>query len=349
MKIIMVAGGSGGHIYPALSLARALKEKGHEISFIGSDSRMEKDAIPEAGFPFTGLKMEITGSGLIQNLKSFTSLFFAYFKCKNLVKDADMVIGFGNYISVPVILAGKRLKKKTVIHEQNSFVGRANRFLDQKVDLIICCYKENLKQFKNKNIAVLGNPQESIAAKVEKDESLISEIGLDKNKKTVLIFYGSLGSETLFNITSDLIKSKPDYQIVYACGSRYIDSSKDLNSEKVKVVEKLDGVKWMKVADVLVSRAGATTLAEICASGIASILIPSPFVPNNHQYYNAKALSDNEAAILIEEKDLSVEILNENIEKLLNDEELNSTFRKNALALANPNAIYDSIERLENL
>ena len=149
MKIAMVAGGTGGHIYPAIALAEELQNKGHDITFIGSNDRMEKDVIPTSGFKYIGLDVYTTRGGVGQKVKSLLSIADAYKKCLSILKGFDMAIGFGNYISIPVMEAAIKLKLKTIIHEQNSFVGRANRVLDNKVDLIIGSYEENLKQFKS--------------------------------------------------------------------------------------------------------------------------------------------------------------------------------------------------------
>ena len=140
MKIIFVAGGTGGHIYPALTLANELKNRGHEILFIGSSSRMEKDAVPSAGFKYIGLDVSIPKGNIFNKAKPFFSLVGAYNKCKDLVKGYDAAIGFGNYISLPVMLAAKKLGLKTIIHEQNSFAGKANLYLDTKMDYVICSY-----------------------------------------------------------------------------------------------------------------------------------------------------------------------------------------------------------------
>jgi len=349
MKIVMVAGGSGGHIYPALSLADALKRRGHEISFIGSSDRMEKDVIPQHGYPFTSLKVEPSGS-FIENIISVYTMFIGYFKAKKMLQGIDMVIGFGNYISVPVILAAKKLGIKTLIHEQNSFAGRANLFLDEKVDLVIASYEESLKQFKNPHIEVLGNPQASVAARTIPNYDLLEEYNLDPDKETVLIFFGSLGSQTLMEVCLELFKRHDgSYQILYACGSRYIDICKDYNNENIRVVERIDGIKAMRVCSVFVSRAGATSIAEICATGTPSILIPSPYVPNNHQYYNASCLVDKQAALMLQEKDLNVDTLKLMIEGLLRDDDERMKIRINALGLANANVIEDIIERVEKL
>ncbi|MCR4632879.1 MAG: undecaprenyldiphospho-muramoylpentapeptide beta-N-acetylglucosaminyltransferase [Erysipelotrichaceae bacterium] len=352
MNIAIVAGGSGGHIYPALSLAEALREKGHRITFIGSNDRMEKDVIPERGFEYMGLDVYTTRGGIFQKIKSLASIVKAYFTCKKLLKGYDMAIGFGNYISVPVMEAAASLHLKTVIHEQNSFVGRANRLLDEKVDLIIGCYEENRKQFKNKNLLILGNPQSSKAYEVKQDKEVIRKLGLDPDKKTVVIFMGSLGSSSVNEKLLDFFPlCDGSYQIIYATGpSHYKEvTEKVKQSDHLKIFERIDGINVMKNASLLVCRAGATTLSEICAIGMPAVLIPSPFVPNNHQYYNGKALVDAGAAVMIEEKDLSGGKLKETIDSLIDDEEKLKALSKNASALGNPNVLTDIVKAIEEL
>ena len=352
MKIAMVAGGSGGHIYPALALAEGLKEKGHDITFIGSNDRMEKDVIPQNGFDYIGLDVVTTRGSVIQKIKSILSIVKAYFRCLKLLKGYDLAIGFGNYISIPVMMAAVKLKIKTIIHEQNSFVGRANRMLDRKVDLIIGCYEENKKQFANPNIRILGNPQSSKAYNLEKDPKVIEELGLDPNKKTVVIFMGSLGSSSVNEKLLDYFKLLDgSYQVVFATGASHYEKmlSEVKQNDYLKVFERIDGVNVMNNADLLICRAGATTLSEICAIGIPSILIPSPYVPNNHQYYNGKALVDKDAAVMIEEKDLSGDKLNDTVNALINDDERLKEISANDLKLGNPEVLNDIISEVENI
>ena len=350
----MVAGGSGGHIYPAVSLAKELINKGHDVTFIGANDRMEKDVIPGLGYKFIGLDTKTTRGGIKQKINSLLSIGDSYTKCLKILKgNCDMVIGFGNYISVPVILAARTLKIKVVLHEQNSFVGRANRMLDKMADLVIVSYQESIKQFKNPNTILLGNPQSSVASNVKKDTKVIEDLGLDSNKKTVVIFMGSLGSESVLNVILDYFKlidgTNVPYQVVYATGVKHYDKAKAYVRDNVAIFDKIDGATVMANSDLLVSRAGATTLAEITALGTASILIPSPYVPNNHQFYNAKALVDKDAAVMLEEKELNAYKLKEMIESLIEDDEARNIIGKNARALGNDNVVEDIIDRIEKL
>lgn len=352
MKIAIVAGGSGGHIYPALSLAEELEKRGHDITFIGSKDRMEKDVIPQHNFKYIGLDVYTTRGGVIQKIKSVLSIAQAEKKCEVLLAGFDMAIGFGNYISIPVMQAACKLKLKTIIHEQNSFVGRANRILDTKVDLIIGSYKENLKQFKNSNIKILGNPQSSKAYAIDKNPKVISDLGLDPNKKTVVIFMGSLGSSTVNAKLMEYFESLDgSYQVVYGTGKlNYEDAiSKSPKRDYLKIYESIDGINVMKNSTLLICRAGATTLSEIEAIGMPAILIPSPYVPNNHQYHNGKALVDCGAAIMIEEKDLTADLLRNKVSDIINDDKLLKSLSCNALKLGNPNVLEDIVKEIESL
>ena len=224
--------------------------------------------------------------------------------------------------------------------------------IDEKVDLIIGSYEENLKQFKNPNIAILGNPQSSKAYEVKEDKNVIKDLGLDPNKKTVVIFMGSLGSSSVNEKLIDYFAlTDGSYQIVYATGkSHYEETMQKVEAkDHIRIFERIDGVKVMKNASLLICRAGATTIAEICAIGMPSILIPSPFVPNNHQYYNGKALTDKDAAIMIEEKNLDPKMLNELVNSVINDEVKLKTLGDNARKMGNPNVLNDIVEAIEKL
>lgn len=352
MRIIIASGGTGGHIYPAITLAQALQKAGHKITFVGSTGRMEKDVIPAAGFDYIGLDMKIPGGSLINKANSFVSIVKSYYKCREIVKDYDLAIGFGNYISVPLVMAARNRGLKTVIHEQNSFAGKANKYLDQKADLVIGSYEENKKTFKNPHTLILGNPQSSKAFNIKKDPEVLLNLGLDPDKKTVVIFMGSLGSQTVNKVVIEYLNSlKGDYQVIYASGKQNYAKARAAVKKKdyICVKEAVDGVKVMANSSLLVSRAGATTLSEICAMGMPSILIPSPYVPNNHQFYNAMALIDKNAALLLEEKDLSPASLKAIIEKSINDEELLKSLHENAIKLSNPKVLDEIVKEIEKL
>ena len=348
MKYLICAGGTGGHIYPAITLANKLKELGHEITFIGSNQRMEKTLVPKYDFEFIGLDIN-NYNGIKGKLLGPISLIKNYIKANKIVRDYDVVIGFGNYVSLPVMYAAFHSKKKTVIHEQNSFPGKANMAIEKKCDLVIGSMEENLKYFKNPNTFILGNPQSS-TIKVIKDSAYLKSLGLDPAKKTVLIFFGSLGSMTLNETMKDIFKKYDfDFQILYAAGSSYISEYKNFEKENVKVMERVEGYKAMAESDLLISRAGASTIAEITSIGIPAILVPSPYVANNHQYYNALTLKNINAAEIILEKDLSADVLYNNICAFVNDSAKLEEMKNNALKLSNTDALDKIAEKILEL
>ena len=313
---------------------------------------MEKEIIPQQGFKYIGLDVETFSGNIFNKIKSLFSILRSKRKCSSYLRDYDIAIGFGNYISLPVILSALDLGLKTIIHEQNSFAGKANKFLDKKVDLVIGSYEENRKEFKNPNLLILGNPQGSNALKTLQSKNILTDIGLNPNKKTVIIFMGSLGSQTVNKIILDFFDLlNGDYQVVYATGEQNYNYviEKMPNKQFIKCFKIIDAVSFMKNATLIVSRAGATTISEICAIGIPSILIPSPFVPNNHQFYNAKSLVDKDAAIMIEEKDLDSSLLCKTINSIINDDNTLSKLSRNALSLGKPSSLDDIIKEIDKL
>ena len=326
MKVMMVAGGTGGHIYPAVALADILmaQEPGSEIIFFGSNDRLEAKIIPEKGYRFIGTDMESTSGGMIAKIRSALSLIKAeQYARKILMKEKpDICIGFGNYISVPFIRAAHKLHIPTMLHEQNSYAGKANMYLGKIADVIVGCYPSNLKQFPEEKVHLLGNPQATVAADAVYDPAILKQYGLDPERPFVLVMMGSLGSASVSKAIDEALPYlRDDFQVIIVAGksNSYDFTFKDRDS--VRVVDYVDGKVMLKGCALAVLRAGATTMAEICAIGCASILIPSPYVPNNHQYYNAKELADAGAAQLLEEKDMNAESLSTLINTLMEDKE----------------------------
>ena len=355
MKVCCVTGGTGGHIYPAIALMDKWKQMRPdiEILFIGNDDRMEAELIPSCGYAFKSLHT----SGLVGNAfakaRAVSQLLFAFQKSKRYLKEfkPDLVIGFGGYVSAPVILAATSLHIPTVIHEQNSIVGKSNQLVMKKVDKIITCYEKCNEVFPKEKIVLLGNPRGTIAKEALFDEVYFTSMGLKPDKKTILIMMGSLGSSSVNDLMKDALKGmNQDIQFLYVCGK---NNSDDLNlfenEENIHVVSYVDTLKVYSHIDGLICRAGATTIAEITALGIPSILIPSPYVAENHQFYNAKALVDKHAAYMVEEKDLNAKNLQKAIVDLFeNDDEMHSV-SKCAKELGKPDAAYDIIKECEKL
>ncbi len=343
MKIMICAAGTGGHIYPGLSLARRLKKLKHDVSFIGSTTRMEASLIPSAGFKFTGLKLSNL-NGFINKLKALFAYPRAYFKCKKILKDYDLIISFGNYISLPVVLAAKHLKKKIVIHEQNLYPGKANLLLEKHADLVITSMQGSNKYFKNPNTKCLGNPQSGL----NKEDHQTHYFTSDKFK--VLIFFGSLGSSSLDNRMRELFKyDLSDFEIIYACGKNNYPNYYNFTHPNVKVYEVIDGYSAILDCDLLISRSGASTIAEIISASKLSILIPSPYVANNHQYYNAKELSDQAAAFIIEEKQYDGDQLYNLLVKLKNNPEMIKNMTNGLDNFKKENALDDIVKEVLEL
>lgn len=356
MKVIISAGGTGGHIYPALAIINKIKEKepNSEFLYIGTHNRMEKDIVPKHGIPFETI--EIYGFNrkkLHKNFKTIKCFMGAIKKCKKLIKEfnPDIVIGVGGYVTGPVIYSAKRLGYKTFIHEQNSVPGKANLFLSKYADRIGVSFKSTIKEFPEYKTVFTGNPCSENALKIEPAKK--SEFGLRDNKPLVLFVMGSLGSSRVndFLIKTMSLFNGKDYEVLYVTGASEYDNLKDIKlPSNVKMVPYIENMpRIMKKTDILVSRAGASTLSEIIALELPSILIPSPYVPDNHQYKNALDLVNKEAAILIEEKNLKGDILVLTIDKLLSDKSALNEMKNNLKDLSIPESatkIYNEINEI---
>ena len=336
MRVIISAGGTGGHIYPALAIISKIKEKepDSEFLYIGTHDRMEKDIIPKRNIPFHSITIYgFNRKNIFKNFKTIKTFYKSYKECKSIIKEfrPDIVIGVGGYVTGPVIYAAHKLGIKTLIHEQNSIPGKCNLFLNRYVNKVAISLPNSKTYFDPHKVVFTGNPCASNAIKAEVLDK--SELGLDKNKKLVLFAFGSLGSSKLNELiikTMNNFKDK-DYEILFITGNKEYESvSKNIFPSNVKVIPYLENTpRIMKSTDVFVSRAGASFLSEIISLNVASILIPSPYVPDNHQYKNALELKNKDACILIQEKDLTSENLIENIDKLLNDDDLRNSIKDN--------------------
>ncbi|MCM1370905.1 MAG: undecaprenyldiphospho-muramoylpentapeptide beta-N-acetylglucosaminyltransferase [Clostridium sp.] len=356
MRVVISAGGTGGHIYPALSIINKIKyyEPDSEFLYIGTHNRMEKDIIPKYNIPFETI--EIYGFNrkkIFKNFKTIKYIINSYKKCKKLIKEfnPDVVIGVGGYVTGPVIYAAKKLGFKTFIHEQNSVPGKCNLFLSKYVDKIGISLKSSIKYFPEYKCVFTGNPCSEEA--LNKDAQNKKDFGLSKDRKLVLFVMGSLGSTKVNEIlikTINLSKNK-NYEILFVTGpTLYDEISKQQFPSNVHVVPYIENItRIMKNTDLIVSRAGASTLSEIIALKIPSILIPSPYVPDNHQYKNALDLVENDAAILIEEKNLNGTLLSNTIDELLNNNEKLMIMSQNLEKLYVPESatkVYETIKTI---
>ena len=358
MKIIVSAGGTGGHIYPALAIIKKFQEmeKDLEVIYIGTHNRMEKEIVTKMGIKY--IDLEIYGfskTNILRDIKNISLIKKAMNKCLKIMKEfkPDIVIGCGGYVTYPVIKAAKKLNIKTFIHEQNSIPGKSNVYLSKFVDLVGISFKNSKNYFKKaKRVVYTGNPCGENALTVKKVSK--STLGFKPNDKLIIIVAGSLGSESLNNKFKAYLSTidNESYNVLYITGTNlYEEFIKDTKfSKNVKVVPFYDNLpSIMKDAYLVISRAGASTISELLALKIPSILIPSPYVANNHQYYNALDLANMKVSELIEEKNLNSNIIKVMINELVYNDELYKEFKNNLEKLntkASSSIIYEEIKEI---
>ena len=327
MKAIVVAGGTGGHIYPAIAIMGKIKEKepDSEFLYIGTNDRMEKDIIPNLGIEFIGLEMTgLNRSNPLSNVEVLRKFKKAIKESRSIIKNfkPDIVIGAGGYITAPVLYAAHKEGIPTLIHEQNSIPGVSNKFIGNFADKICVSLPNSINLFPKNKVVYTGNPRSEEIIKVEKLSK--TKIGFKNNKKLVVVVMGSLGSTTMTLKIKELIPAfnDKDYQVLIITGKKYYDEYKDIKlSDNVKLEPFMDNlINLLKDSDLIVSRAGASTVAEITAIGLPAVLVPSPYVTNNHQYKNAKELEDAGACVIVTEEDFSKDTIISEIDKLLSDE-----------------------------
>ena len=336
MRVIISAGGTGGHIYPAISIINKIKaeEPDSEFLYIGTDNRMESEIIPKLGIDFRGItiygfKRKLT----LDNFKTLHYFLKARRTCKGIIREfnPDIVIGCGGYVTAPVIWAGKKLGKKTFIHEQNSVVGLSNRYLTKYADRIGVCFESVMKEFPRDKVVLTGNPCSEEALRSKKASK--KEFGLTEGKKLILIVMGSLGSGSISDMFISFLKDfgDKDYEVLFVSGKGQYDKFRDIvlpsNVKVVSFIENLPRV--MKIADIMVTRAGASTISEIMAIDTVSIFIPSPYVTNNHQEMNAMDLVNKKAGRMIREADLNKETLFSEIDSLFNNRKEYEEIKRN--------------------
>jgi len=360
LKIIISAGGTGGHIYPAIGIINKFKakEKDFDVIYIGTHDRMEKDIIPSLGIKYEPIEIYgFSKTKLLRDIKDIFLIKKAYNKCKKIMEEfkPDVVIGVGGYVTMPVIMAAKALKIPTVIHEQNSIPGKTNKVLSKNIDLACVSYENSKKYFMQaKKVVYTGNPcgENALTTKKIPKETL----GFKKDKKLLLMVAGSLGSQTINNYFSKFLSqiSESDlFEVLYITGKSHYESfiQDKTFSKSVKVIPFLDNLSGLfSDVDLIISRAGAGTISEILAMELPSILIPSPYVANNHQYYNALDLKNKNVSILIEEKDLDANQLYKKVQLLLspdNEEYLQMKKELTKLDMKNAgSAIYENIKEI---
>ena len=336
-KILIATGGTGGHINPALGTAGYIKEKhpSAEIVFVGTADKMEARLVPEAGYELRTI--EISGfwrsfslNAIKHNIGTLLKLLKSSSQAKKIIKDfkPDLVIGFGGYVSGPVLRMAAKMGIPTAVHEQNAFPGVTNKALAGKVDRVMLTAIQAEKYIKSKNPCVLtGLPIRGDILKGDR-EFARAEMNVADGKPLILSMGGSLGAKPVNDAVMSLILNKykdNDCVFLHATGKNSEAFKKELvekgvdlaKNDHIKIVEYIDIPKCLPAADLVICRSGASTLSELQALGKPSILIPSPYVTENHQYHNAMALVENGAAVILEEKNLNADSITENVNELI--------------------------------
>ncbi len=356
MKVVITAGGTGGHIFPALAILNKIKEKekDSEFLYIGTTDRMEAKLVPERKIPYFGIPMEgLNRKNIFKNFRVIKKYVAAVKLAKEEIKkfNPDIVIGVGGYISAPVLYAAAKLGYKTMIHEQNSIPGISNKFLSRYVDKVLVSFEDSKEYFPKHKTVYTGNPRSEEIQNIRPISK--SELGLSKDKKLVLIVMGSLGSMTMTEKLKKMITSfvNQSYEVLLITGENYFKEYQSLTIPKnVKILPFYkDLIKVMKVTDIMVTRSGASTIAEITSIALPSIMVPSPYVSNNHQMKNALSLEKVGACSILTEDNFNEENLKKEIDNLLTDREKYDKMKKALLKLAKPNSatlIYEEAKKL---
>ena len=361
MKAIISGGGTGGHIFPALAIANAIKARypDADILFIGADGRMEMEKVPVAGYPIEGLPIE--GLQRKLTLHNFVVLF-KLLKSQRMAKkiirnfNPDIVVGVGGYASAPTLKAASGMGYRTLLQEQNSYPGLTNKMLSAKADVICVAYDGLEKFFTKEKIVFTGNP----VRKVIEDMALTKAEGcaafqLDTDKRTILSVGGSLGARTI----NETIKANLQYfkdndiQLIWQTGKWFykeaVEAVKNASADNIKVCEFISQMdSAYAAADIIVSRAGAIAISELCLVGKPVILIPSPNVAEDHQTKNALALANNGAAIMVRDAE-ALTALRPNLDELLSNNEKQAAMAQAIKAMGVRNAADKIVDQIEKI
>ena len=360
MHILFAGGGTAGHINPALAIAGYIREKHPDahISYIGTPDKLESKLVPEKGYNFrtisvAGFQRKLSIENIGKNISAATKALTSSVTARKILKEIqpDVVVGTGGYVSGPVLREAAKMGIKTAIHEQNAFPGVTTKMLAPNVDAVMLAMPEAEKYLKlKKKPFITGNPVRQELLKISREEAR-AKLGLADNVPMLLSFGGSLGAMRINEAVSGLIKwhnGSDKFYHIHGTGksgySDFINSLKDVNlSDKIDIREYISDMDvCMAAADLIICRAGAITLSELLACGKPSILVPSPYVAENHQFHNAMTLKRTGAAEIIEEKDLNVDKLIQVVSNLIE----NKPRLSGMSAAARGGAIIDANERI---
>ncbi len=361
LKILISGGGTGGHVFPAIAIADALKKRDPdaEILFAGANGRMEMERVPAAGYkivglPVSGFQRKLT----LKNITFFFKLAASMWKARRLVRtySPDVAVGVGGYASGPVLRAAASKGIPTLLQEQNSYPGITNKLLARKAQRICVAYPGMERFFPSEKIVLTGNPvRQNLLADVAR-VTACKELGLDENKQTVLVVGGSLGARSINNgIANDIeqIKKRTDVQFLWQCGKYYYDEMKQLlrgkeisNIVLVPFISRMDMAYFL--ADVVISRAGACTISELALLGKASVLVPSPNVAEDHQTKNAMSLVKEGAALMIPDHETPGRLVGDALD-LLDDKAYKKQLEEKVRLFAHPDSAEKIAEEIEKI
>ena len=359
IRIIISGGGTGGHIFPAVSIANAIKElhPEAEILFVGAEGRMEMHRVPAAGYPIKGLPVAgFDRKNLLKNIPVLIKLFKSQRLARKIVKEfrPHAAVGVGGYASGPTLKVAGSMGIPTLLQEQNSYAGVTNKLLAKQAKKICVAYEGMERFFDKKKIILTGNPvrQGLLNSTISREEAIAS-FGLDPNKRTVLILGGSLGARTINQcLMNQLDKVKASgVQFIWQTGKIYIEEARAAVAQagKLPMLHVTDFISDMakaySAADLVISRAGAGSISEFCLLRKPVILVPSPNVSEDHQTKNAMALVDKDAAIYVADAKAGEELLSTAVATVTNDERIN-TLESNIVKLAKPNAAQEIAEEV---
>jgi UDP-N-acetylglucosamine--N-acetylmuramyl-(pentapeptide) pyrophosphoryl-undecaprenol N-acetylglucosamine transferase len=360
-RLIITGGGTGGHIFPALAIANEFRSRyaDAEILFVGGKGKMEMTRVPDAGYKIiglwiSGLQRKLTFSNLLFPIKLISS----YLKARSILKQfkPDAVIGTGGYASGPILLAATSKRIPSLVQEQNSYAGLTNKRLGEKVQKVCVAYPEMENYFPKSKIVFTGNPvRKDIIDLDSKREKGNNHFGLSDNERTLLILGGSLGARTINESVLEGIDKLIDsnVQVIWQTGKFYYESIKaQVQNKDLRRIRIHDFLKQMDLAyaasDVVISRAGALSISEICLAKRPCILVPSPNVAEDHQTKNAMTLVKEGAARMIKDRDAKSSLVSESL-KLVYDKQACNSLRDNITRLGKPRATEDIVDEIEKL
>ena len=362
LKVIISGGGTGGHVFPAIAIANALKEKlGEEVHilFVGAKGKIEMEKVPKAGYPIeglwiSGLHRKLTLRNLLFPVKLMSSLLKSWSIIRRFQPDA--AVGVGGFASGPLLRMAASMNVPSLIQEQNSYAGLTNRLLAGRVNRICVAYDHMDRYFPAGKIIWTGNPvRKDVGQHTAAKSEALSHFGLKQNKPVIFVFGGSLGAQSIneaMAANSTFLREHDEVQVLWQAGKLYYERFKTCETAQLSNVEVRPFIDRMdlayKMADLVVCRAGALTIAELSVLGQPAMLIPSPNVAEDHQTKNAMALVEKNAAILVKDADAPAKIMSQAFELLQNQEKL-LELQTNILQLARPDAAQRIAEEILDL